>query len=69
MRRLIASSLGMGLIPRRLWGSDAGAGTFGAALGVGIAGCLLWLQAPWWVSLAVAAAVTALALWAAIPFA
>ncbi|MEX2322778.1 MAG: phosphatidylglycerophosphatase A [Acidimicrobiia bacterium] len=69
MRRLIASSIGLGLIPRRLWGSDAGAGTFGAGLGAGIAGLLLWLQVPWWVSLAVAAAVTAIALWAAIPFA
>jgi phosphatidylglycerophosphatase A len=69
MRRLIASSLGLGLIPRRLWGSDTGAGTFGAALGAGIAGLLLWLQVPWWVSFGVAAAVTAIALWSAIPFA
>lgn len=68
MRRLIASSLGLGLIPRRLWGSDAGAGTFGAALGAGIAWMLLWLHVPWAVSLAVAAAVTGIALWAAIPF-
>ena len=32
MRRIVASALGLGLIPRRMWGSDAGAGTFGAAL-------------------------------------
>jgi phosphatidylglycerophosphatase A len=68
VRRLIASSLGLGLIPRRLWGTDSGAGTFGAALGAGIAGLLLWLQAPWWVSLAVAGVVTVLALWVVVPF-
>jgi phosphatidylglycerophosphatase A len=69
MRRLIASSLGLGLIPRRLWGSDSGAGTFGAALAAGIGGVLLWAGAAWWVTLAIAAALTALSLWAAKPFA
>lgn len=69
MRRLVASSLGLGLIPRRLWGSDSGAGTFGAALAAGIGGLLLWAGAAWWVTLAVALALGAVSLWAAAPFA
>lgn len=69
MRRLIASCFGLGFIPRRLWGSDKGAGTFGAAVGAGIGGLLLWLDVPWWVSLAVAVAVIVIALWAGKPFA
>lgn len=69
MRRLIASSLGLGLIPRRLWGSDSGAGTFGATFAAGIGGLLLWAGAPWWVTLLVAITLTGVALWAAIPFA
>jgi phosphatidylglycerophosphatase A len=68
MRRVIASTLGLGFIPRRLWGSDSGAGTFGAAFAAAIGAGLLALDAPWWVALAIAAAFTALSLWAAAPF-
>lgn len=66
MRRAVASSLYLGLIPRRLWGSDSGAGTFGAALGAGVG--LLALGAPWWVDAALAGAAIGLSLWSAIPF-
>ena len=69
MRRLIASSLGLGLIPRRLWHSDTGAGTFGAVLGAGIGAVLLAADASWWVSAAVAAGVVLASLWATAPFA
>jgi phosphatidylglycerophosphatase A len=69
MHRLIASSFGLGLIPRRLWGSDSGAGTFGAALGTAVAGLLLWAGAPWWATAAAAVAATAASLWSARPFA
>jgi phosphatidylglycerophosphatase A len=65
MRRFIAAGFGVGWIPGRLWGSDNGAGTFGAALG-GIVGLALW-AAPWWIDLTVAAAAVALSLWAAAP--
>ena len=69
MHRLIASSFGLGLIPRHLWGSDSGAGTFGAALGVAIELLLLGVEAPWWaVALAAVAAISA-SLWSAAPFA
>jgi phosphatidylglycerophosphatase A len=68
VRRLIASTLGLGFIPRRLWGSDLGAGTFGAAFAAAIGFCLLALDAPWWMTLAIAAALTGLSLWAAVPF-
>ncbi len=37
LRRLIASGLGVGWIPRRIRGSDEGAGTFGAALAIPMA--------------------------------
>lgn len=69
MRRAVASSFGLGTIPDRLRGSDAGAGTFGAALGAAIGGALLVLAAPWWVSLAVAGLAIVASLWAAAPFA
>jgi phosphatidylglycerophosphatase A len=69
MRRLVASSLGLGLLPRRMWGSDNGAGTFGAALGAGIGLLLLWADAAWWVTLTAAVALAAVALWTAAPFA
>lgn len=69
MHRLIASSFGLGLIPRRLWGSDNGAGTFGAALGVGIGALLLITGAPWWGVPIAAVAATAASVWAARPFA
>ena len=69
MHRLIASSFGLGLIPRRLWGSDNGAGTFGAALGVGIGALLLATGAPWWGVPIAAATATAASVWSARPFA
>jgi len=69
MRRLFASSFGLGLILRRLRGSDSGSGTLGALLGVAIAAALLATGAPWWVSLLVAAAAIAVSLWSAAAFA
>lgn len=67
MHRFIASGLYLGLIPRRLWGSDNGAGTFGAALAVLIS-LLLW-PSPWWVAAFAFIAAFALSLWSARPFA
>ncbi|OFW66343.1 MAG: hypothetical protein A2Z12_09880 [Actinobacteria bacterium RBG_16_68_21] len=69
MRRIVASSFGLGLIPRRLWRSDSGAGTFGAALGAAIGGGLLAVDARWWLGAVVAATAIATSLWAAAPFA
>ncbi|MCB2222667.1 MAG: phosphatidylglycerophosphatase A [Actinobacteria bacterium] len=69
MHRLTASTFGLGLIPRRLWGSDAGAGTFGAAFAWVLGGALLWAEAAWWWTAAAAALATAASLWAARPFA
>ena len=69
MRRLIASSLGLGLILRRLRGSDSGSGTMGAGLGAAIGATLLFVDTSWWVSALVAAAVTTVSLWASHPFA
>lgn len=69
MHRLVASSFGLGFVPRLLWRSDEGAGTFGALLGAGIGLLLLVLEAPWWVGLSAAAAATGLSLWSAAPFA
>ena len=69
MHRIVASSLGLGLIPGRLRGSDAGAGTLGAALGAVIGGLLLAVDAAWWVTAAVAGTLIATSLWAARPFA
>lgn len=68
MRRLVASSLGLGLIPRVWWGSDRGAGTFGAALGVGIAGLLLAADAEWWLTAGVGAALAVATVIAARPY-
>ncbi len=68
MRRLLASSFGLGLILGRVRGSDSGAGTLGAGLGVAIAAALLAADSPWWVSALAAAAVTVAALWSAQPF-
>jgi phosphatidylglycerophosphatase A len=68
MHRAIASSGYLGFIPRRLWGSDAGAGTFGAALAAGIGLVILATGAPWWVTAVAAAAATVLSLWSATPF-
>ena len=69
VHRLVASTFGLGLIPRRLWGTDAGAGTFGAVFGAGLGWLLVMLDAPWWLSAAVAAAAFAASLWAARPYA
>ena len=69
MRRIIASSFGLGWIPRRLRGSDAGAGTFGAALGAGVGGALLVADAPWWAGAAAALVAIGVSLWASAPFA
>ena len=40
MHRFVASGFYAGLIPQRLWGSDNGAGTFGAAVAVDVLDCL-----------------------------
>jgi phosphatidylglycerophosphatase A len=69
MHRLVASSFGLGLIPRRLWGSDNGAGTFGAALAA-VVGCLLVaVDAPWWIVGLLALVSTVASIWSARPFA
>lgn len=67
MHRFIASGLYLGLIPRRLWGSDNGAGTFGAALAVVIS-LLLW-RSPWWVAAIAFVVAFVLSLWSSAPFA
>jgi phosphatidylglycerophosphatase A len=69
VRRLIASSFGLGLLPRLLWKGDQGAGTFGAALGAAIGGLLLATHARWWAVMAAAATAIGLSLWSATPFA
>jgi phosphatidylglycerophosphatase A len=69
VRRLIASCFGLGLIPRLLWKSDSGAGTFGAAFGAGIGGLILATHAGWWVGAAAAAVAIGLSVWSARPFA
>jgi phosphatidylglycerophosphatase A len=69
MRRLIASTLGLGFIPGRLWGSDTGAGTLGAAFAAAHGLVLLLFEAPWWIALGIAGVLTLLSLWAAAPFA
>lgn len=66
MRRFVASSFGLGLIPRRLWGSDSGAGTFGAALAAVIA--LPLMDKPLWGAVAAVVAI-AVSMWASAPFA
>jgi phosphatidylglycerophosphatase A len=65
MRRILASSFGLGLIPRRIRGSDAGAGTVGAALAIPLALAVdsLWLEIP------LVAVVAMAGVWAARPFA
>jgi len=64
----VASCGYLGFIPRRLWGTDSGAGTFGAAVGTGAGAVLLAIGAPWWCTLGAAVVATALSLWAAAPF-
>jgi phosphatidylglycerophosphatase A len=65
--RFVASGFGVGFIPRRLWGSDNGAGTFGAGLAALIA--LLYWGRQWWIAAAVFAVALGLSLWSAAPFA
>ena len=67
MRRFVAAGFGTGLIPARLYGSHSGAGTFGAAVAVGMG--LFLISAPWWIDALVAAGAIAISLWAAAPFA
>jgi len=67
MHRFIASGFGVGLIPSRLWGSDNGAGTFGAALAAAL-GLFTWGW-PWWAHAGVFVVFLALSLWSARPFA
>ncbi|MBN2114270.1 MAG: phosphatidylglycerophosphatase A [Acidimicrobiia bacterium] len=69
MRRVVASSFGLGFLPRLLWKTDSGAGTFGAGLAA-VVGLVLWAHdAPWWVMLLLALVATAASLWSAVPFA
>ena len=67
MHRFVASGFYVGLIPRRLWGNDEGAGTFGAAVAVVIS-LLLW-RYPWWLGVIAFAVAFVLSLWSARPFA
>ena len=67
MHRFVASGFYVGLIPRRLWGNDKGAGTLGAAVAVAIS-ILLW-RYPWWLGAIAFAVAFVLSLWSARPFA
>lgn len=67
MRRLLAAALGLGLLPRRLWGSDSGAGTLGAALAAAVS-FGLWHRSTM-LQLAIVAVAVPASLWAAAPFA
>ena len=66
MRRFIASGFFIGYIPRKLWGSDLGAGTLGAGLAA-VVSLLLW-GFPWWAGAIAFAIAFALSLWSAAPF-
>jgi phosphatidylglycerophosphatase A len=66
MRRFIAAGFGVGLLPRLVRGSDAGAGTVGSLLAALIALALLGF--PLWVHVAVTVAMIGLSLWAPGPF-
>ena len=66
MKQLIASGFGIGLLPRRIWGSDNGAGTLGAGIAA-VIGVLLW-NTPWWIDALVAMTAIMLSLWATQPF-
>jgi len=66
MRRFIAAGFGVGLIPRRIWGSDNGAGTFGAVLAGIIA--LVLVPLGLWVHVAATIVVIGLSLWSPDPF-
>jgi phosphatidylglycerophosphatase A len=66
MRRFIAAGFGVGLIPRRIWGDDSGAGTFGAVLG----GIIVLALLPFglWAHVAATLVVIGLSLWSPTPF-
>lgn len=66
MRKIVAAGFGSGFIPRKLFNTDKGAGTFGAAVAAIIGVALL--AAPWWIDLVVALLAIGLSLWAAAPF-
>ncbi len=66
MRRFVAAGFGLGFIPRRLWGSDMGAGTFGAALGAVVGLAVMPIHWTW--GLVAFLAALALSLWAGAPF-
>lgn len=66
MRRFIAAGFGVGLLPRRFRGADAGAGTLGAIIAGVVALALSPL--PVWVHLAAVAAAIGLSLWSPRPF-
>ncbi|HSF84779.1 MAG TPA: phosphatidylglycerophosphatase A [Acidimicrobiia bacterium] len=65
LRRWVAAGFGSGWIPRRLWGSDRGAGTFGAVVG-GLIGIVAW-RSPLWVDVMIAVLVIAVSVWASAP--
>jgi phosphatidylglycerophosphatase A len=66
VRRFIAAGFGAGFVPRRLWGSDNGAGTVGAVL----AACIAVAISPFpdYVHVAAAGIAVALSLWAPRPY-
>ena len=66
MKRFIASGFYVGFIPRRLWGRDLGAGTFGAAIAA-VVSLLLW-GFDWWVGAIAFVVALGLSLWSAAPF-
>ena len=67
MHRYIASGFGVGLIPRRLWESDNGAGTFGAVLAAILA--FMIIDWTWWAQVLVFVIFLGLSLWSSEPFA
>jgi len=67
MRRFVASAFGLGLIPKRLWGSHSGAGTFGTAVAVAIG--IPLIGRPAYFGIIAAIVFIGISLWAATPFA
>jgi phosphatidylglycerophosphatase A len=67
VERFVASGFGVGLLARRVWGSDSGAGTLGAAVGAAVSLALYRRSVVWHVLAALVA--TALSLWSARRFA
>jgi phosphatidylglycerophosphatase A len=65
VRRFVAAGFGVGLLPRRLWGRDDGAGTLGALVAAGIAAALLPFS--WWIHAGAVSIAVALSLWAPLP--